>query len=258
MKFALIIPTRGDRPEFIEQCKHLIKNQTLQPDEVIWMDYPPESAGKDITQRYRRGVEQATKNGHKFVVFWEDDDWYHPQYLEWLVGEWKKKRMPNFFGVGETYYYHLALGKRHHMSHPNRTSAFSTLVKLPFACTWPSDNYAFLDLYLHKHSNVITVSFPKNKVYAVGVKHGIGLSGGSGHNTNFRFYEKDSKNWFFSVVENDSAFYKEMEFKVSKLDVNKQKPNNGNIKVQKRKITVNNTNPQLHRRGTKIRRIRKK
>ena len=69
MKFALIIPTRGDRPQFIKQCKFLISRQTLQPNEVIWMNYPPEDKRKDITQRYRRGVEQATKKGYDFVVF---------------------------------------------------------------------------------------------------------------------------------------------------------------------------------------------
>ena len=76
-------------------------------------------------------MKKLSKKGYDFVVFWEDDDWYHPKYLEWLIGEWVKKNKPNFFGVGETYYYNLLIGKSHHMPHPGRTSAFCTLIKLP-------------------------------------------------------------------------------------------------------------------------------
>ena len=49
MKLALITPTRGDRPLFEKQYNNIIKNQTVQPDEVIIIDYPP--VNKEIMAR---------------------------------------------------------------------------------------------------------------------------------------------------------------------------------------------------------------
>jgi len=267
MKFAIIIPTRKDRPAFIEQCKFLIKRQSLQPNEVIWVDYEPTSNNKDITQRYRMGVELATKNGHDFVVFWEDDDWYDKDYLLWLTTEWRNNNLPNFFGVGETYYYHIMLGKSHHMKHVNRTSAFCTLAKLPWKCSWPIDSYPFLDMHIHKSTQVKTINFPKNKIYAIGIKHGIGLSGGGGHSTTFRFYQTESREWFYKQIGEDRHFYDSVEQNFNKIiPTITPNPNinhnniprvNGQSNIQKRKITPNNTNSQLSKGGPKIRRIRK-
>jgi len=253
MKFALIIPTRGDRPEFIKQCKFLISRQTLQPTEVIWMDYPPESNLKDITQRYRRGVEQATKNGHNFVVFWEDDDWYHPKYLEWLIGEWQKKGKPSAFGVGETYYYHHSLGGLLHYNHPQRASAFCTLLKLPVRMSWPADSQPFLDMHIYKTIGMKTVMFPKNQIYAIGIKHGIGLSGGGGHRARhgYTISPKENRDWFYRNVGEDIGFYDGIKTHMQVPQDHKRIIKNNIPKVQnvqKRKITRINTNPQLRRR----------
>jgi glycosyltransferase involved in cell wall biosynthesis len=268
MNFAIVIPTRKDRPKFIEQCKKLIRRQTLQPKEVIWVDYAPTSNHKDITQRYRKGVEDATKKGYDFVVFWEDDDWYHPRYLEWLVGEWEKKNKPNFFGVGETYYYHLLAGKSHHMQHNGRTSAFCTLVKLPWRIVWPADNYAFLDMHISKHSQVITINFPKEQVYAIGIKHGTGLTGGGGHNTSFPYNNQNAKSWFLSQISGDRDFYESILQELgtpinTKGTTITNQPNNiprvnERSNIQKREITPLNSNTQLHRRSTKFVKIHKK
>ena len=176
MKIAVIIPTRGDRPKFLKQCHKLIAKQTLQPNEVIIVDYAAKSSLKDITARYRKGVEKATKLGCNCAVFWEDDDWYHPTYLEWLVKEWTGHRRPQIFGVGETYYYNIAATARLYMAHPNRTSAFCTLIGLPYKGSWPDDHYAYLDMHFHKLGIVQTVTFPKNKILAIGIKHGVGLT----------------------------------------------------------------------------------
>ena len=141
------------------------------------------------------------------------------------------------------------------MQHSGRTSAFCTLVKLPFRCSWPADNYPFLDLHIHKNASVISIPFPKDKIYAIGVKHGIGLSGGGGHRSNFRFYDKPVGDWFYNIVGEDFKFYKDMKSKINKT-INKVPKQNNNVKIQKRKITPINSNPQLQRRSTKIRKIR--
>lgn len=257
MKFALIIPTRGDRPDFITQCKKLIKNQSLQPTDVIWMNYKPESNSKDITQRYKRGVEIATKRRYDFVVFWEDDDWYHPDYLKWLISEWKKANYPNTFGVGETYYYHHGIKGKIHYDHPGRTSAFCTLVKLPVSFSWPADSYAFLDMHIYKKSPPITVKFPKDKIYAIGIKHGIGLSGGGGHRkTHGYIINENNAQWFYSHIGNDREFYDNLIPKIKQSDKNLQKINSRN--VQGRTVINTNSNTQLRRGRFKISGIRKK
>jgi glycosyltransferase involved in cell wall biosynthesis len=255
MKFAVIIPTRNDRPKFIEQCKKLLKRQTLQPTEVIWVDYKPESAAKDITQRYRRGVETATNKGYEFVVFWEDDDWYHSKYLEWLIGEWIKKNKPIAFGVGETYYYHHLMEGLIHYNHPERTSAFCTLLKLPVSMTWPHDSQPFLDMHIYKMLKPITIKFPHNIIYAIGIKHGIGLSGGGGHRLTHGYnFSKENRTWFISNVGNDVEFYDSIKSEMvnpnnthnniknsNQSNIHKIKTNN----VQQRKIIGINPNTQL-------------
>lgn len=258
--FALIIPTRGDRPKFLAQCKKLISKQTLQPKNIIWMDYPAEGPAKDISQRYRRGVEQALKDRYEFVVFWEDDDWYHPRYLEWLVGAWKKKSKPDFFGVGETYYYHHAIEGLNHMLHPGRTSMFCTIAKMPWKISWPKDSNPFLDMYIHKHANVVTINFPKDTVYAIGIKHGIGKTGGGGHNSKASYKFGGKKEWFYSHVGADKNFYDSMlsEMKEPGPAITQQNNNIPKVNaIPRRKIITTNSHPQLSRRGYKVKGIRR-
>ena len=60
-KVGLLTPTRGDRPLFNDQYNELIKSQTVQPDEIIKVDYDPISHKKDLGARYRLGIQEATK-----------------------------------------------------------------------------------------------------------------------------------------------------------------------------------------------------
>ena len=76
MKIGLCIPTRGDRPQFLKVCKNLIQRQTVQPDEIYFVDFPGQAGVKDITLRYRKGLEELTKRGCDIALLWEDDDWY--------------------------------------------------------------------------------------------------------------------------------------------------------------------------------------
>jgi hypothetical protein len=243
MRFALVIPTRGDRPKFIEQCKYLISKQTLQPTEIIWVDYPAKSSEKDITQRYRKGIEEAMEKRYEFVVFWEDDDWYHPNYLQWLISKWEAADKPDFFGVSETYYYHLGTGNANHDVHKNRSSAFCTLVKLPWTIPWPQDNYPFLDLHIFKNYPGMCIPFDGH-IYAIGIKHGIGLSGGSGHNSTFKFNMPDSRQWFYSRIGSDRKFYDSI------LDEVKSSPSKNSNSMQ-----INNNIPKLSNGTNLIKKI---
>jgi hypothetical protein len=216
-KIALIIPTRGDRPEFLRICKNLIHRQTVQPDEIIFIDHPGRKGIKDITGRYRKGVQEAAARGCSIAFFWEDDDWYHPQYIEWMLKNWKAAGMPNLFGIHETYYYHVGVGKRLYMKHAGRASAFCTMVKIPFKMrVWPADHEPFLDMHIWKSVEGTAVGFDnREKPYAIGIKHGMGLSGGGGHSKTFNKWERgEFFNWFKSAIGNDyDLYYKEIENK---------------------------------------------
>ena len=113
-KVALITPTRGDRPLFKDQYWKIIENQTRKPDEVIVIDYPPISDKKDLSARYRKGIKAAEEKGCNIALLWEDDDWYHPEYIEWILDQWEKNKHPDVLGVEETYYYHIKVNKFKH------------------------------------------------------------------------------------------------------------------------------------------------
>lgn len=215
MKIGLCIPTRGDRPQFLKVCKNLIQRQTVQPDEIYFVDFPGQTGVKDITLRYRKGLEELTKRGCDIALLWEDDDWYAPNYIEWMIQEWKKVGQPRIFGVGETFYYHLGLHKRLYMKHFGRASAFNTLLRLPVTMsTWPPEQYSFIDMHFWKHIQGATIAFPDlSNPVSIGIKHGIGLSGGGGHSRNFRKWEPgDFRNWFTNAVGDDyGLFYKNIE-----------------------------------------------
>ena len=44
---GILTPTRNDRPLFLDQYNEIIKSQTLQPHEIIKVDYKPVSNKKD-------------------------------------------------------------------------------------------------------------------------------------------------------------------------------------------------------------------
>ena len=209
-KIAVIIPTRGDRPEFLRICKNLIHRQTVQPDEIIFVDYPGRAGVKDITARYRKGLQEAAAKKCTVAFFWEDDDWYHPKYIEWMLQQWDKFGKPDLFGIGETYYYHLGVSKRLYMKHAGRASAFCTMVKVPFKMRiWPADTQPFLDMHMWKSVEGIAVRFENpDKPLAIGIKHGMGLTGGGGHNKRFNKWENgDFQKWFKSAIGSDFEQY---------------------------------------------------
>jgi hypothetical protein len=219
VKIALIIPTRGDRPDFIRQCKKMIHRQTVPPDDIIFIDFKGKEGIKDITQRYRLGIKKAVERGNDVAFFWEDDDWYHPRYIEWMIGEWIRHGMPDLFGIAETYYYHIKVESLWKTQHPGRASAFSTLVNLNDhrgnIRTWCDDTDPFTDMWIWREwkNRKVAIPFPKGEIYAIGVKHGIGLTGGSGHShANLRWTQQKAEGWFnTNILPEDIVFYQKIK-----------------------------------------------
>lgn len=179
MKTGVLIPTRGDRPQFLKHAFYLLERQLLSIDFVEVVDDKPRSQDKDITWRYRVGCERLVKKGADIIFFWEDDDYYSPSYLLKMYDAWEEEK-PAILGVSYSIYYHLKLQKWVKIDHPGRASAMSTMVtKDIINVRWPRDSEPYTDLYLWKTLKGKTVSFPG--VEAIGIKHGLGLCGGGGH-----------------------------------------------------------------------------
>lgn len=208
MKLALLIPTRGDRLRFLTHCRYLISQQTRQPDLIWFVDYPPESDQKDITQRYRRGYDELRNQGLDAILMWEDDDWYAPNYIETMLTEWENAGKPDLFGPRRTEYYHIRLFEHFTMHHEQRTSAMSTLIRPDLNFSFPPDNEPYFDSWLWERAQPRlkgAVFTPKTQI-CLGIKHGIGLTGGNMHIDRLAHYQKHGqkdpdKAWLRSVVD---------------------------------------------------------
>ena len=221
MKIGVVIPTRGDRPLFLKNFFRLIKNQTLQPTEIYLVDESPSSYECDITKRYRLGYDYFRNKGMDVLLFMEDDDWYSPLYIETMIQNWTMAGEPELFGTNYTIYYNIRLFKFFTMRHTRRSAAMSTLILPDMDFDWPKDSEPYTDShlwFLSKHLK--TGKKLDGKVFrpdldiCVGIKHGIGKTGGENHTTFLNRYSgngatNDSdKIWLKKTVDLESfEFY---------------------------------------------------
>ncbi|NCX55612.1 MAG: hypothetical protein EBW87_00215 [Burkholderiaceae bacterium] len=182
-KVGVIIPDRGDRPDFMYHCSRMIKYQTLQPIAIEHVNDAPISDKKDITWRYRLGYERLRGLGLDVIAFMENDDWYSPQYLELMVNEWHNSGRPKLFGTIYTIYFNIRIWKSLTMWHQDRASAMNTLITPDMNFQWCRDDESFTDMYLWRlfyDKQEAKVWLPPMHI-AVGIKHGVGLTGGQMH-----------------------------------------------------------------------------
>jgi hypothetical protein len=206
MRIAVLIPTRNDRPGFMENFYRMIAAQTVHVDTICVMDYAPESNQCDITQRYKRGYDYLRGKGFDIIALMEYDDFYHPEYLATMITEWEKRGKPDIFGTGYTIYYHIKLGAYFTMYHQDRASAMNTLIKPDLEITWPVDNEPFTDMHLWRTIHGV-VFFPE-KVISMGMKHGIGLCGGRSHIDKLHRYSQKDEGFLQKTLDPESyKFY---------------------------------------------------
>lgn len=188
MKIAVIIPDRNDRPEFLKACKSMLKSQTVQPDEIYIVNYPSKSQDCDITERYRIAYHWFDGMDYDVIFFMENDDYYAPNYIEQMLLMWQSAEKPDLFGIGYTYYYHLGLKKYVKFEHKRRASMMNTLIKPDLNFKWCVDNYAYTDAHLWQTIKNRVTCFPETPI-SLGIKHGIGKSGGEYHKTRLERYD---------------------------------------------------------------------
>jgi hypothetical protein len=182
IKVGLVTPTCSpERKPFLDFLDTQIAKQTRQPDEWIMVDYPNDSGKPDLTKRYKEGIQQAFDKGCDFVLFIEDDDYYPPTYIEDMVEGWQQAGFPSVFGVDESIYYHIGSKKFHFFKEKAHCSAFCTGVARDVVTNVCQDTVIFFDMRLWKHNeSSAKIKLPIGRK-PIGIKHGLGASGGSFH-----------------------------------------------------------------------------
>lgn len=204
MKVGVIIPDRGDRPELLSHCLKMIESQTRKADLIYTIDFKPTSKAPDLTKRVRLGFEWAKNEGCDCVLIMENDDYYSENYIETMVDEWIKAGRPELFGTAYTYYYHIFKRQYNKIDHPKRASLMNTLISCKADISFPKDDYVFLDLVLWRQMQGVT--FKPRQPISIGIKHGIGLCGGVGHDK-MQYKNDDFDLEFLNLHVDEQSFY---------------------------------------------------
>ena len=208
MKVGVIIPDRNDRPKFLEHCLKMLSKQTMQPTFIEDVNFVNPTNNFDLTQRVRIGFDRL-KNICDCVLIIENDDYYSENYIETMVNKWIELGKPELLGTDYTYYYHIFKKQYRKLIHKGRASLMNTLINTKLNVNWCDNNDIFLDLHLwNKHKGL---TFTPEVPIAVGIKHGIGLCGGSGHNRMVLTENDESLEVLKSLVDKESFnFYKSL------------------------------------------------
>jgi hypothetical protein len=218
MRIDVIIPDRGDRPQFMENCMRMLHAQTFikNNNNVLVINTEkskPKSDKCDITFRYRT-VYDAIKTTD-LIAFIENDDWYAPTYLEYMAKKWVEAGKPELFGTNYTIYYHLKHKRYFTFRHLQRASAMSTFIKPGLEFQWPEDHDPYTDSWLWMQPNGIQtkVSIEPEYIVCVGMKHGIGKSGGEFHDNFENRFNNDDNGFLQNTLDTDSyKFYSGIDF----------------------------------------------
>lgn len=152
---------------------------TVKPDKSYFIDYTPTDNRKDLVPRIQQGIIQAQRDGFDHVFILEDDDFYSPNYFETM-----QLNGVDFIGSSKSLYYNISNRSYEYFNHPERSSLFCTGFKISALqhFQWPEHQAVFLDLKLWRYAMRQRKKFKLHpETVGVSIKHGIGLSGGSGH-----------------------------------------------------------------------------
>ena len=203
-KVAVLIQTRGDRSELLANCLRQLDAQTHLPDHIEVVDDQPQSHHADITWRYRTGYERLRGKEFDVIFFFEDDDWYSTDYIEVMLEAWEKQGRPNLFGTRYTIYYHIMLQKYFTMLHDDRASAMNTMIKPDMNLKWCNDADPFTDMWLWGRPELDRKLFKPQKHIAVGIKHGLTLTGGKSHVDRYNRYINDDNGFLKATLDEES------------------------------------------------------
>jgi len=208
-KFAVIIPCRGDRPDFIAHCMNQLARMTRKPDCIFHINWKPIGRGFDLVERVHDGVCKAKAAGYDVVFIVENDDFYEADYFE-KFGDFNA----DFFGSEKTTYYHLKNREHQTIQHPFRASLFTTGFRISTLDKFKWGGDQFLDLKLWEYAKKQGLRKLFVNVDAIGIKHGLGKCGGKGHKMKMKYSDHEMQ-WLKSKVDPYSyLFYTAMSRKL--------------------------------------------
>jgi hypothetical protein len=191
-KFCVIIPDRGDRKDFTKHCLYQMSVQTVKPDKIYHIKYEPTSLIPDLIPRIRCGINAARRDGFDKCYIIENDDFYPINYFQKMQFD-----DYDFIGIVKTIYYSLLEKKYKIMNHQShhRSSLFCTGFRISALgdFDYPESTNRNLDMRLWEYARIKGNYHLYNPVVMpIGIKHGIGLCGGAGHDITFG-YDNDDK-----------------------------------------------------------------
>lgn len=208
MKIIVVTPTRPERSVFRKNLDRLVALQTLKPYRHIVIDDEGQEGVRDIGRRYRIGVERAKLYRADLIAFMEDDDYYAPTYLEMLAANY---HVPTaIIGISHSIYYHIKTNKWSRFAHPGRASTNATAIKIDAPFRMWADDCRYVDLDIWQKLRPRQFILPTEKELVIGIKHGMVLTGGGGHQKDWRKYKNEDKDWAWlsSQIDSDSLkFY---------------------------------------------------
>ena len=132
-----------------------------------------------------------------------------------MLLNWEKNGKPEIFGTNYTIYYNIGICKHKTLEHFHRSSAMSTMIKPGLKIEWPKNHDPYTDLHLWKQLNGVT--FRPSKHICIGIKHGVGKSGGHYHTNQLEKYPQDDEGLDFlrETIDSESfEFYNGVHEKI--------------------------------------------
>ena len=211
--FGVIIPHQpGPRDFFLPHAIMQISRQSLKPDVIIIESEPPKTDEIDLVPRIWQALRKMQEVSIDWVFIIENDDYYPDTYFADMY-----RPGYDIIGIPTTIYYHLGQRAWKEMEHWDRSSLFCTSFRISaFKKFLPDPKTAFLDIDLWKFADmeglVTRMTIPAK--LPVGIKHGIGNCGGSGHSMNFPYDNPDMLGKALPVFierEESLEFYKKIQ-----------------------------------------------
>lgn len=195
-RIAVLIPDRGDRTFFLHNCYRMMDRQTLLPVRMLIFNNPPRDEKIDLGWRYKIGYEMLSKDNIDLIALIENDDFYHPEYLETMAHEWEERGRPMLLGIDYTIYYHLKLKKYFYFKHYSRSSAMCTVIRPNIPnIDWGPEHDPYTDMHLWTKVGLVPgdrIIFHPDNPICIGMKgHGVGKTGGVFHDKDLERFDME-------------------------------------------------------------------
>lgn len=173
-----------NRPAALDLCRPMLNGQTRRPEQWLLLDGP-----EPMRLKVLRAIEENAIEGEA-VVFFEDDDYFRSDWIEWVVG--RLEAGYDVAGEGNAAYYHVGNRWWSECGNKRHAALCQTAVTsdvLPFiANVIKSYDSPFFDTRLWEFGGGKTLALPKDpsERRVVGIKGIKGEGGATGYSGEHR------------------------------------------------------------------------